>query len=257
MSRGAIIAGVLAMAGRLSLLASATLLLVSGGLEAQTFQGRVLEEDTEAPVATSLVSLLDEEGGQVGVSIADSTGAYRVRAPRPGIYRLRAERIGFATFETPLLEVGNEDGVYPVDLVLSTDPYELPGFTVETNRLSDEEADRQIRLILGVSIPSLRYRPIGYETVQQSVDRAHRLEDLLRSVGLPGLIVTYQRDGPCFSLRARGCLPVYLNGLRLRREFVETVPLESIYRIVVVTPTDGSLTYPAGGVLLYTEAWLG
>ena len=230
--------------------------LAPRSLEAQTFQGRVLEDAGEAPVATALVSLLDEEGDQVGVSIADSTGAYRVEAPAPGVYRLRAERIGYAPFETPLLEAGRADGTYPVDLLLQPDPYDLPGFTVMSDRVSDEEADREIRLMIGLSPRSLRFSPMGFDVIRDHVDRAHHLGDLLRWENLAGLVVRRDAEGPCFSLRNRGCLPVYLNGLRLRREFVEAVPLEMLYRIVVVTPTDGTLAHPAGAVLLYTEAWL-
>ena len=185
------------------------------------------------------------------------SGTPSVVAPEPGVYRLRAERIGFAMFETPLLEVGTADAVYPVDLVVRSDPLELPGFTVETNRLSDEAADRAVQLILGLSPESLRFRPIGFETIQDHVDRAHTLADLLRWAAKAGLVIRTSHEGPCIAVRARGCLPVYLNGLRLRREFVDTVPLEMIYRIVVVTPTDGSMTYLGGAVLLYTEAWLG
>ena len=232
------------------------LLVASRSVEGQTFQGRVLEDAGEAPVATALVSLLDEEGDQVGVSIADSTGAYRVQAPEPGVYRLRAERIGYAPFETPLLEAGMADGIYPVDLLLQTDPYDLPGFTVMSDRVSEEEADREIRLMIGLSPRSLRFPPMGLDVIQDHVDRAHHLGDLLRWENLAGLVVRRDADGPCFSLRGRGCLPVYLNGLRLRRGFVEAVPLEMLYRIVVVTPTDGTLVHPSGAVLLYTEAWL-
>ncbi len=224
---------------------------------AQTFQGRVLEDGTEAPVATALVTLLNADGEQVAVSIADEAGRYTVRAPEAGIYRLRAERIGFATFETPLLEAGASDRTYTVDLVLRTDPLQLPGFTVETNRLSNEAADRAVQLILGISPASLRIRPVGYEAIQEHVDRAHNLVDLLRWEAKAGLVITTNHQGPCISVRARGCLPVYLNGLRLRRDFVETVPLEMIYRVVVVTSTDGSMVYPSGAVLLFTEAWLG
>lgn len=224
---------------------------------AQTFQGRVLEDGSEAPVATALVTLLDADGEQVAVSIADEAGLYTLRAREAGIYRLRAERIGFATFETPLLEAGASDRTYIVDLVLRTDPLQLPGFTVETNRLSDEAADRAVQLILGISPRSLRIRPVGHEAIQGHVDRAHNLVDLLRWEAKSGLVITTNHQGPCISVRARGCLPVYLNGLRLRRDFVETVPLEMIYRVVVVTSTDGSMVYPSGAVLLFTEAWLG
>lgn len=225
--------------------------------DAQTFEGRVLEDGTDAAVTTALVTLLDGDGDQIGVSIADERGVYRVQAPEPGIYRLRAERIGFETFETPPLEVGSEDATYPVDLIVRNDPLELPGFTVETDRLSEEDADRAVQLILGISPASLRYRPIGFSTVQDHIDRAHTLPDLIRWEAKAGLVVRRDREGPCFSVRGRGCLPVYLNGLRLRREFVDVAPLDMIYRIVILTPTDGSMAYPGGAVLLFTERWLG
>ena len=224
---------------------------------AQTFQGRALEDGSEAPIATALVTLLDADGEQVAVSIADEGGLYRVRAPEPGVYRLRAERIGFATFETPLLQAGASDRSYTVDLVLRTDPLQLQGFTVETHRLSDEAADRAVQLILGISPRSLRIRPVGHDAIQGHLDRAHDLVDLLRWEAKAGLVITTNHQGPCIAVRARGCLPVYLNGLRLQRDFVESVPLEMIYRVVVVTSTDGSMVYPSGAVLLFTEAWLG
>lgn len=225
-------------------------------LHAQIFQGRVVEEGTDAAVPTALVTLLDDEGEELAVSIADSTGAYRVEADEPGVYRLQAERIGYGTVRTPLLEAGALDGTYPVDIVLRTDPYELPGFTVEMERVSDEEADREIQLMVGLHPASLRYPPIGYEEIQDHVERAHTLVDLMRWRNNAGLVVSRRDDGPCFSLRGRGCLPVYLNGLQLRGDFVEGVPLDMIYRIVILSPTDGTFAYGGGAVLLYTEAWL-
>jgi len=223
---------------------------------AQTFQGRVLQAEDDLPIPTALVRLLDEAGEQLAISIADSSGFYRVQAPEPGVYRLEAARIGFENFETPLLSATVADRTYPIDLVMRTDPYNLPGFMVETNRVSDAEADRQVRLMIGISIASLRFRPIGFEQIQSHVERAHSLGDLIRGENTAGLLVFYDSQGPCFSLRARGCLPVYLNGFRLERDFVDATPLDMIYRIVLVTPTDGSSTYPSGAVLLYTEAWL-
>ena len=232
------------------------LLLLPTAVQAQTFQGRVVEDGSDAPVPTALVSLLDEEGQQIGVSITDSAGAYRVEASEPGIFRLRAERIGFATFETPLLEAQNEDGAYTIDLVLQTDPFELPGFTVMTDRVTDEEADREVRLMIGISPASLRYDPMGYDEIRQHVEVGRTLYEAVRAGNYAGVMTRWTTDGPCFSLRARGCLPVYFNGLRLRGDFVADIPLDTVYRIVLVTPTDGSPNYPGGALLLYTEAWL-
>ena len=80
--------------------------------------------------------------------------------------------------------------------------------------------------------------------------------DVIRWENNAGLIVSYDAEGPCFSVRARGCLPVYLNGMPLLKDLVEGAPLDMVHSVVIVTANDGSLVYPNGAVLLYTEAWL-
>lgn len=223
---------------------------------AQTFQGRVVDDRDEQPVPTALIRLLDENGDQRGLSIADSAGMYRLEAPGPGQYRIEAARLGFENFETPLLEVTVRDGTYPVDLLLRASPVELPGFTIETTRPLAEQVERSMRLMLGISPASMRYGPVTFVELQDHIDQNHTLEDVMRWSSFPGMVVTQTTEGPCFSLRGYGCLPVYLNGLIVKRDFILGVPLDMLYSIVVVTPTDGVMQYSAGAVLLYTEAWL-
>lgn len=222
---------------------------------AQIFQGRVVDEDGGAPVGAALVRLVDDADGRHAVAITDENGRYRLEASEPGVYRLEAARLGYRNFASPLLEASGTGATYPVDLLMARAPIELPGFRVEARRISDAEADRQVRLMTGLHPSSLRYSPIGYEQIQDHLVKAHTLVDVMRW-DVPGLIVTRSEQGPCFSVRGRGCLPVYLNGLPLRRDFVEAAPLEMTERIVIVTSTDGSAVYPGGAVLLYTEAWL-
>lgn len=221
---------------------------------AQTFAGRVLDSFDESPVATALVRLVDAEGEQQAVAIADSAGTYQVVAPGPGVYRLEAARIGYENFETPMLEVARTDGTYPIDLVLTPEPVELAGFTV---RVTNEEADREIRRMIGLTPRSLRYDPIRYDEIQEHAARSRSLVDVMRWRAHAGMVVTYRpEEGPCFDVRRGGCLPVYLNGMLILKDFVEAVPLDMVHSIVIVTPTDASVIYPRGAVLLYSEAWL-
>jgi len=216
----------------------------------------VLGASGEGPIGTALVRLLDETGEQRAISIADAEGFYRLRAPEPGVYRIQAERIGYTTVESPLLEALRPDGVYPIDIEMAAAPVELQGLVVETDRLSEERADQSVQLIIGLSPKSLRFRPVTYETIQDHLDRAHDLSDVLRWEFGGRVIVRETLDGPCYSTRGYGCLPVYLNGLLLNGDFMPGVPLDMIYRVQVLTGRDGSVVYPAGAVLLYTEAWL-
>lgn len=58
---------------------------------------------------------------------------------------------------------------------------------------------------------------------------------------------------------ALGLTPRGLHAQRFRgrvADFMVDVPLDLIYSIVVLTPTDGSMVYPAGAVLLHTAGWL-
>ena len=221
---------------------------------AQTFEGRVVDERDERPVSGALVRLVDDEGVGRGVAIAGADGFYRLAVPAPGTYRLEAARLGFHNFETPLLEAST-DGVYRIDLLLSAAPVELPGFTVETNRVSDDVADQSIRLMTGLSPASLRYAPIRASEIQRHIEMGRNLEGALRWSHASSLIVSYTTEGPCFSARARGCLPVYLNGLQLNRDFMVDLPLDMVSTIVVLTPGE-TIVYPAGAILLYTDAWL-
>ncbi|MGD8279370.1 MAG: carboxypeptidase-like regulatory domain-containing protein, partial [Gemmatimonadota bacterium] len=150
-------------------------LTMPGAVAGQTFQGRVLGSSGEGPVPTALVRLVDEGGEQRAISIADSAGFYRLRAPAPGVYRLEAERVGYRPVESPLLEAGSADGVYPIDLEMVSAPVELRGLTVEADRLSEERADRSVQMITGLSPKSLRFRPVTYEMLQDHLARAHLL----------------------------------------------------------------------------------
>lgn len=224
-------------------------------VQGQIFQGRVLDERTEAPVATALVRLVDESGEARAITIADSAGAYALRAPTPGVYRLEAERIGFTDLETPLLRADRPEGTYPLDLLMAPAPVELQGFTIETNRVSDERVDQNIRHLVGLSPRSMRYEPIRFDAIQSHIEMGRVLEDLVRWEAKSGLFIRHTREGTCYEMR-KGCVPVALNGVPLNQMFTGDIPLDMVYTIVIVSPGDGSIVYPGGAILLYTEGWV-
>lgn len=229
----------------------AALLLCSAPLEAQTIQGRVLEAVDQAPVATALVRLVDEDGEVRRLSAADSVGGFSLTAPAPGTYRLEVERIGFEPFETPLLEVPNPDGVYPIELLLERSPVPIRGLEVTA-----EMVDGRLQAMTGRDPRSLRWEPFYREALIDHVERAHDLTDMMRWSNLPGIEVFEYRDGPCYLMRRHDlCLPVYLNGVELIPEIFDNLPLDMLETVAVLSPTE-SVLYPSGGILLYTDAWI-
>ena len=218
---------------------------------AQTIQGRVLDEEDDRPVSTTLVRLVDEEGVERALTAADAMGAYHLAAPEPGIYRIEAERIGYDLFATPLMEIVEPKGVYPIDLLMRRSPVPIRGLEVTA-----DDVDRTVRQMLGVSIRSLRADPVRAPEIRSHAERSHDLADMIRWQNLAGIEVFDDLEGPCFFLRRhRACMPVFLNGFPMPSQLTPVIPLDMVHTMVVVFPLE-SILYPAGGVLLYTEAWL-
>jgi hypothetical protein len=75
---------------------------------AQTVRGVLREEGTGGPIGGAFIVLLDEDGGRPGRDIGtltDDDGRFQLRAPEPGRYRLRAERIGFKSTLSEVIEL--------------------------------------------------------------------------------------------------------------------------------------------------------
>ena len=197
--------------GKLTAVAVSIALSVPAHLAGQTFQGRALDEMTNAPVATTLVLLISEDGNLRGSSIANASGFYSIDVPGPGIYRLEGQMLGYENFLTPPLEVRNPEGVHPVDLLLSRSPLLIRSMVVSV--------ELPVRSSFDVSPNSFRYKPIQFEDIQDHIDWGRDLSDALRRPIPWRLIAFNTTEGPCFSLRSRNCLPVPPNGMHLSPDF--------------------------------------
>lgn len=237
----------------LLLAAGLALPVVPDALVAQTLRGRVLEAGTDRPVPRAVVRLLDDVRQPVALALSDSTGFYLVTLPAPGRYALSVEAFGFAPFESDLILVA-DTGLHLVDLEVEPAPLEIAGLEVSAERRS--EIEQGLKLVLGVSGTGvLRTPPILRDRIQWHVDRGHGLVDLVRREGPPSLTVRHTSDGVCIQLRGRGCLPAYLNGMRVPRGMADGLPLD-LAEVVVVLHAGESPQYAAGAVLLYTRGWV-
>jgi hypothetical protein len=96
---------------------------------AQAVNGAVVEQQSKTPLAGTIVLLLDPSGAQVGRTLTDEGGRFRVRAPVAGRYQLRTMRIGFRSATSPPLELG--DGrTLDYTFEIASIPVVLPAATV-------------------------------------------------------------------------------------------------------------------------------
>lgn len=116
-------------AARLLATLSAFVLLSAAPLGAQTVLGTAVDAAEAAPVRGAFVILLDAEGVERDRALTSSTGAFRLRAGRPGSYRLRLERIGFEDLVTEPFELAADETVSR-RLTATAQPIELSGIRV-------------------------------------------------------------------------------------------------------------------------------
>ena len=95
----------------------------------QGIYGRVLDDDTGAPIAGARVTLLDMRGLRAGRTLADSQGWFRLRVSGAGGYFLRAEHRGYQGATARRITVMPDDTVQ-VEMRLSTRSVLLAPLTV-------------------------------------------------------------------------------------------------------------------------------
>jgi hypothetical protein len=105
---------------------------------AQVVTGELVERGSGAPIGGAFVFLIAPDGERLAGTMTRGDGRFRLQPPLPGEYRLRAERIGYATSESPPLAVRvGETVAYRFEVEVQ--PFPLAAIRVEG-------ADRQCRV---------------------------------------------------------------------------------------------------------------
>ena len=233
------------------LLVPIVLAAAATGASSQVIQGRVTGPQDE-PVANVLVKLLDPDGAPQAVHLTEADGRYRLEVPAPGEYYIDAEALGWAPYRSTRFEMTGLTGIFPVDLLMRPEPIRISGLDVSVERL--ERVARQVQLMTGRDVAALRNAPIGIEELQDAWHQGWDVTDLLRRGGAAGVFVKETPETVCIEFR-RGCLPVYLNGMRVPNEMVRELPLEMLEVVVILQPGE-TIQYESGGVMLYTIHWM-
>lgn len=245
----------------LVLLALLALLAMPSGASAQDVQGRVMEQASGAPVAFAGIFAMDEERRVLDSAMADSLGRYTLTLPGPGRYTLLVQRLGYFEAESPLVEVSGT-GAYAVDFEMRPEPIRLEGIGVAVEPEAQNGWARDRLLFMQQEIDTSHFNParhFGFHLItgarlEEAKIRSGDALDMLRWVYVP---IYNGVDGMCARMRpesSRGgglralsdhssmplptwrCGDVYLDGVPLPAEHVETLPLRNIHAVIVIPP---------------------
>jgi len=153
-------------------------LLTAESALCQTVRGTLLDQGTGQPIGGAFIVLLDEQGERPGRDIGTLTGddgRFQLRPPEPGRYRLRAERIGFRSTLSEVIEV-EAGATVEVTIVAPVEAIELAALAVTGERVCDvppeagretaavwEEARKALSVVDWSEQQVLRYRVLRWE----------------------------------------------------------------------------------------------
>jgi hypothetical protein len=232
-------------------------LLIPSAASAQAVRGRLIERETQAPVHGGTVHLVAPDSQPVALAITDATGRFVLQAPRPGRYWMLARAPGYETSETDLFAVEAEGT--RVSFVIGRPPVRLETVTA----VGISPADRwwyggfHRRMARNVG---------GRFITAEEIERWHYIQvtDALRSV--PSLEVVYGPRGPRVRLRNPVSLlsacwtMMYLNGMRVDADAINSIPAADVEGIEVYTRGDAPAEYNSsmgsacGVVVVWTRA---
>lgn len=193
------------------------LLTLAGGhpAGAQHLHGRLLDLDSNEPLAAGLLTLLAADGTSLITAVTDRDGYWHLEVPGPGSYYVAAKRLGYGPWVTGPLEVKAGD-----DLRSLYHLRRLP-IVLDPIAVSAEATRRHLEL---AGFYDRQRADFGHYITPEEIEKrqAVRITDLL--MGLPGVnlvSMTTGSVGPLF-VQLRGsdlssggvCRPrVFVDGL--------------------------------------------
>lgn len=150
-------------------------LLCSAPAWAQALEGRVTETGTLQPVPGATVSMLDSAGSIVGRAVADSSGAFRIRAPEPGEFRLSTVRVGYRPTLTRAVALAAQQTL-AVEVRMATAPVALdtavavgPRRSGIAGRVVDDQTGRPVAGVTVTLLTSRELRAARAQTDSEGV----------------------------------------------------------------------------------------
>jgi len=223
-------------------------LLLAGptDLAAQRIEGRVLDGEHGATVPSATVGVVDPEGETLERTITDDEGAFGLEVPVGREFHLAVAAFGYVPTTTQLFTLEARGRTVVVDLVVEPAAVDIEGIEVAAEA-EKERIERWFRGQYGVHPASIGGKIVAGTELRRLAIPGRDLVDVLRWARLPGAVVRRSASGLCLSARGIGCAGVRLNGMPLPREFVETIPVESISAVVYLRSLDASVLFPSRG----------
>ena len=235
---------------RLVCLAASCVLLGAGNVDAQILRGTARTQGSDRPIENARITALLTDGRGVGATTTDDRGRFHLRVSSSGApFVVTVTRLGMRPTTSNSIMAGERDTL-DVDFNVHEE-----GIVTDTMKVVAAPRLNEIRLQEAKRRGWKVFSPIE---IAETRERVNSFEDLLRSTGYPGLIISPRRDDCIRSTRLNRCITVVVDGVPLSG----TNPLinpRDVYFMAVLSPSQAQLQFGErafyGALVVYTRAY--
>ncbi len=225
-------------------------LLYAGSVDAQVLRGTARIQGSDRPIENARIAALLPDGRGVGTTTTDDRGRFYLKVASKGApFVVAVTRLGMRPTTSNSITAGDRDTL-DVDFSVHEE-----GVVTDTMKVIAAPGLNEIRL---QEAERRGWKVFPPSEVADIRERVNSFEDLLRSTGYPGLIISPRRDDCIRSTRLNRCLTVVVDGIPLSG----TNPLinpRDVYFMAVLTPSQAQLQFGErafyGAVVVYTRAY--
>lgn len=225
-------------------------LCCAGSIDAQVLRGTARIQGSDRPIENGRVVALLADGRGVGATTTDDRGRFYLRVASNGApFVVAVTRLGMRPTTSNSIMAGDRDTL-DVDFSVHEE-----GVVTDTMKVVAAPGLNEIRLQEAQRRGWNVFPPTEIAEIRE---RVNSFEDLLRSTGYTGLIISPRRDDCIRSTRLNRCLTVVVDGIPLSGGNPLINPRD-VYFMAVLTPSQAQLQFGErafyGALVVYTRAY--
>lgn len=215
------------------------LLWPARGLHAQVLRGVARTAGSERPIERARVVALLIDGRSVGETTTDDDGRFLLRVQARGnVFVVAVTRIGMKPTMSSELMLSPRDTL-DVDFSITEE-----GIVTDTMRVTAAPGLNEIRLREAERRGWRVFPPAEVERIRE---RVMSFEDLLRSTGYPGLVISPRRDECIRTSRTNKCVLIVVDGVPLGGTYPLINPRD-VYFMALLSPNQAMVQFGDRGV---------
>lgn len=217
---------------------------------AQVLRGIARTANEDRPIERARLVAMLEDGRAIAESFTDADGRFFLKVnARNAPFVIAVTRIGMKPTMSNTLYLAPSDTL-DVDFSVAEE-----GIVTDTVRVRAAPTLNETRLNEAERRGWKIFPPKEVELIR---GRVQSFEDLLRSTGYPGLVISPRREDCIRSTRTNKCLLIVVDGVPLGGSYPNINPRD-VYFMALLSPNQAMLQFgdrgPNGALVVYTRAF--